>query len=92
MLELCLTFGVEMAIASQLWQNMHLYNGISWEIARINKSLEIPITSLDKHDLKEALKAIKAIEKYQTQEQNSLDAKKKDGQPSKPATRGFPRV
>ena len=86
---------------------MQLYNGIGWEIARINKRLEeaddIPITPLDKQDLKaikdklkemnkDALKAIKAVERYQAQEQTAPDSKKKDSSSTKPAGRGFPRV
>jgi len=47
-LELSALFGLSIEMVMHLWQNIHTHNHITWEIERINKSLEQAILPLGK--------------------------------------------
>jgi hypothetical protein len=54
-------FGLSMEMVMHLWQNIHTHSHITWEIERINKSLDYAILPLGKQDLKDIQKALKNV-------------------------------
>jgi arginyl-tRNA synthetase len=62
-----------------------MINLIKEDLAALSINQDIFISEQDLVNEGKIDKAIKALEKYQAQEQTSLDTKKKDGQASKPA-------